>query len=151
MQRRARRLRATCAQRRSLVGSEAKCVQYRVGRERLARRPDDFARPLTPGLFAVQPLRRRRAGADVVGVGRALVAGEAPIELTEDEGDLADVVVELLVEDAFVLDAVAERLRRAGDRRRPAPAVLGVDQEREADAAVIEQVLAPEGLLVVLA
>src|SRR6185503_18035304 len=54
--------------------------------------------------------------------------------------------------NALVLDAaVAERMRRARDRRRPAPAVLGVDQEREADAAVVEQVLAPERLLVVLA
>jgi hypothetical protein len=42
-------------------------------------------------------------------------------------------------------------LRRAGDRRRPAPAVLGIDEKREPFGAVVEQVLTPEGLLVVVA
>ena len=72
-------------------------------------------------------------------------------DLAQHIGDLAGVVVELLVENVLVLDALAERLRRAGDRHRPTPAVLRIDDEGEALDAVIEQVFAPEGLLVVVA
>src|SRR6185295_743461 len=104
----------------ALCGGEAKRLQDGVGGERLARRPDDLARALARGLLAVEAFLRRDAGADVVGVGRALVALEPPVELAEDVGDPADVVVELAVEDALVADRVAEGVGRAGDRRAPA-------------------------------
>src|SRR5664279_3556156 len=110
----------------------------RRGRQRLATRPDDFLAVLARRLLAVEALRRGGARADVVAVGGALILLQPPVKLAENIRDLAGVVVELAIENVLVLAALAEGLRRAGDRNRPAPAVLRIDDEGEPLDAVIE-------------
>ena len=114
----------------------------------MATGPDHLLGIFRAGLLAVQPLRRRTAGALVVGVQGALVLRDLPIELAEHVSDHAGVVVELAVNRLFVLHDIAGARRHAGERRRPAPAVLRVDDEGEALRAVIQQVLAPKTLFV---
>ena len=88
------------------------------------------------------------AFAVVVGDLHQLLAADAPVELAEDVHRLRAVGPALLVPGASPGRGVALDDGHAGQRLRPAPAVLAVDQEDEALGRVEQQVLAPEGLLV---